>query len=147
MAQLTKKKILIYLLVLGIGATAVAFYLYNKGPLDVRGSNGLAVKAVDLYHIFSTDSTVAGSMYIDKILAVQGIVKEVNQKDKQQQVILLKTSDDGAAVNCTMESPIANVSPSDKLIIKGICSGIGQGDTELGIPGDVYLTRCYSEKK
>lgn len=130
-----------------MGTIVFGLYLYNKGPLDIRSSKGLAVKAVDLYSIFYTDSVVAGKMYIDKVLRVEGTIKEVSQNASQQQVILFKTGIAEAAINCTMEMPIQNIHLSDKLVIKGICSGIGQGDADLGIVGDVYLTRCYSTIK
>ncbi len=138
------KILLISLLLVSTAGILTAFYLYNKGPQDVENSRGLAVKAFDLYSVYKTDTIVANDIYTGKILEVSGILKEISQNQQQQQVLLLKTSTEGASVNCTMESPVQNIKASDHLIIKGICSGIGQGDIDLGIPADVYLTRCYS---
>jgi len=56
--------------------------------------------------------------------------------------ILLKTGTEDASVNCTMEEDAKNITANSQVSIKGICSGIGQGDEELGIRADVYLTRC-----
>ena len=133
---------LVLLLAVGV---SLAFYMYRMGPPDVKNSRGIAIKAIDLYSQFDTDTIEAGKMYTDKILEVSGTLKNISLNLQQQQVILLKTTNTNASINCTMELPIPNLKPSDKIIIKGICCGEGQADIDMGIPADVYLTRCYSQ--
>lgn len=115
--------------------------------MDVKNSKGISVNANDLYSIFSSDSLKANKKYTSRILVVRGLVSEVSLNSKQQKIILVKTSTPGAYINCTLEETVENIKPSDKVSIKGICSGIGQGDTDLGIMGDVYLTRCFVSNK
>ena len=55
---------------------------------------------------------------------------------------MLKTAADGAFINCTMEGKIENINAGNKIVIKGICTGYNF-DADMGIPGDVILTRCY----
>ena len=145
MKKKTTKTIFLSLVLLLVVGLSLAFYMYRKGPIDVETSRGIAIKAIDLYSQFDTDTIVAGKMYTDKILEVSGTLKDFSVNLQQQQVILLKTTNTNASINCTMELPIPNLKASDKIIIKGICSGMGQADIDLGIPADVYLTRCYSQ--
>lgn len=128
------------------GITAVSYYLYNKGPLNVQDSNAIRVKAIDLYNKYIMDSSGARKKYTNNIVEVDGEITGISLNIKQQQVFLLKTATSGAAVNCTLESPVEKPETFNIIKLKGICSGLGQGDPDLGIMGDVYLSRCYLVK-
>ncbi len=143
MALKTKKIIISSVLLFAVAAAAVAFYMYNKGPVDVKHSKGISVNAPELYNFFSIDSVMAAKRYSGKILRVTGEVSEVSSNAQGQKIVLLKTASPLANINCTLEEAVENIKPSDKLSIKGICSGIGEGDADLGIQGDVYLARAY----
>lgn len=132
---------LVILLVIAAIA-AVGYYMYNKGPVDVQDSHAQKINAVELYEVFVKDSISANKNYTGKILDVSGEVNEITIS-QQKQIVTLKTNVDGAYINCTMEKNAQGIRVHDKINIKGICSGIGEGDADLGIPGDVYLTRCY----
>ncbi len=116
---------------------------YQLGPLDVKNANGKKMAAADLYEHFSKDSLSSKIAYLQKILEVRGTVSQVSQNQQNEVVVLLKTSQSAAAINCTLEEPIKNIKEGDIIAIKGICSGMGESDRELGIWGDVYLIRCY----
>jgi hypothetical protein len=143
-----KLKKIILLGIIGIAAIggAIAYYLYNKGPVDVKSASGIKCTATSLYQVYSKDSLQAKKQYTDKILSVTGIVNQVSQNQQNQAVVLLKTDESGAYINCTMEGVAQSIKEKDAVIIKGICTGIGAGDADMGILGDVYLLRCYQEK-
>jgi hypothetical protein len=61
-------------------------------------------------------------------------------------VILVETDVAGAYINCTMEEKTTGIIIGDKITLKGICSGYISGDMDMGLPGDVFLTRCYVHK-
>jgi len=143
MKQKTKKIILISFTAILITCLAAGSYLYNKGPLNVKDSKGIPVIANELYALYSNDSAKANNRFTSKVLIVKGEISEISVNSKQQKIILIKTDIPGAYVNCTLEEPIENINASGMISIKGICSGIGQGDADLGIMGDVYLTRCF----
>jgi tRNA_anti-like len=139
--------ILIPIVLLIFSGISISLYLSNQGPLNVKNSPGIPETAIKLYRLYSGDSIMAKKYYTDKILEVSGEVSEVTLNMKQQKVVLLKTGISHGYVNCTLEEPEeVNIQPLDKINIKGICSGLGQGDPELGIIADVYLTRCFLEK-
>lgn len=136
-----KTGIIIVILVL-IGA-AGGYFFWNKPHKDVHAAEGIKVTAADLYQSFITDSTIANAKYIDKVVEVNGIVKSSSVNQQQQIVLSLQTKNDDAAINCTMEQKDVAVKDGTEVKLKGICTGIGEGDADLGIMGDVYLIRCY----
>lgn len=141
------KKIILFAVigVIVIGA-GIAYYLYNKGPLDVKNATGIKIASVSLYQSFSKDSVLAKKNYSDKIVEASGIVEKISQNQQNQAIIFLKTGENGAFVNCTMEGPAQGIKEKDSISLKGICTGMGMGDADLGILGDVYLVRCYLAK-
>jgi tRNA_anti-like len=147
MKKKAKKIILISFVALLLFGAAAGYYLYNKGPVDVKRSKAVTVHATELYSLFSSDSLKAKEKFTAKVLLVHGEVTEVSVNSKLQKIVLLKTGIDGAYVNCTLEEPDESIVFPGPISVKGICSGIGEGDADLGIPGDVYLTRCIVSTK
>jgi hypothetical protein len=149
MTQNTKKVLFISVLSLLVLSISAGIYLYNKGPVNIKTLKGIQVNADELYGLFSTDSVLAGKKYISRVLLVSGQVSDVSVNASQQKVILIKTGTDGAYINCTLEGTgtVNDIAVNKPIRIKGICSGFGLGDADLGIPGDVYLTRCILSDK
>ncbi|MES1224258.1 MAG: hypothetical protein ABUT20_52675 [Bacteroidota bacterium] len=140
------RNIFLIVLLLALTGAGIGYYLFNKGPVNVQGSNAINIIAGDLYQAYISDSSAAQKKYTDKILLVSGEVHDISSNLQKKKIILLKGNTDGAYINCTMEENIENIHVTDKVNIQGICSGIGEGDADLGIKGDVYLTRCYLVK-
>ena len=148
MTRRTKKTIILSILGLTAIGVSIGLYFFYKGPVCVKCTSGKKVSATALYQVLSTDSVLANKEYIsqtanDKILEVSGVVSKVSQNQQNQAIIKLKTNEADAYVNCTMEGWAEKTKEGDSLIIKGICTGIG---SDLGIRGDVYLTKCYITK-
>lgn len=143
---MNKKTMLLSMLVLALLGVGIGYYFYNKGPINVKDSSAVKINAGALYQAYRTDSAAAQKEYTAKILLVSGEVYDVSTNQQQKKIILLKGNADGAYINCTMEETLENIHANDKVSIQGICSGIGEGDVDLGIKGDVYLTRCYLAK-
>ena len=142
-----RKKIILFLVsgMVAIGA-AFAFYLYNKGPLDVKNTKGIQINANDLYQTYFKDSLLAVKKYSNKIVETTGVVAQVTLNQQNQRVLLLITKETGAFINCTMEDSTAVIKEDENVKIKGICTGIDMGDVAMEILGDVYLSRCYLVK-
>ncbi len=135
------KKLLPVIGLLAVGGILAGLYVYNKGPVDVKGAEAASVSAETLYTAFSTDSSTAQKVYSGKILEVSGEATNISVNQKCENVVQLKTNVAGAFINCTVEK--GTTPPLNSHVkIKGICSGIGQGEEDLGIKADVYLTRC-----
>lgn len=119
------------------------YLLWNKPHRDVKDANGIETNAIDLYNIFISDSEKANITYLNKVVKVSGIITGIFFNQKYQKIILLKTLVHDASVNCTMEGNIKNYKTGDTIRLKGICSGYISGDADMGLPGDVFLIRCY----
>ena len=127
----------------------VAYYQYNKGEVNIQNAEGIKVNAATLYEAFAKDSLKAKNIYAEKILNVEGEVSAISKNQSNLNIVQLKTATDGAYINCTAETPndINNLKSGDKVNIKGVCKGIGEGDVDMGILGDVYLIRCHTTNK
>jgi len=138
-----RRNILFIFIGVALCAFVIGFGIWNKPHSDVKDADAVETNAISLYNSFTSDSAKAKSVFLDKIIKVSGVVEKVLVNQQQQQIILLKTSVSGASVNCTMEQNRNKIKQGDKVVLKGICSGYINGDTEMGIPGDVFLIRCY----
>ncbi|MBL0199002.1 MAG: hypothetical protein IPP81_02205 [Chitinophagaceae bacterium] len=137
-----KKNIIIIFLAVIIIAGAIGFYFYNKGPVNVKNAAAIKTEAAALYQSFLKDSAAAKKTYLNNVLEVSGLVMKVSKNQENQVIVMLQTNESGAYVNCTMEE-VAGLAENKQVTLKGICTGMGMGDADLGIMGDVYLVRCY----
>ncbi len=137
-----RNTILIFVALVVIALIA-GYTLWNKPHMDIRETQAIETNAVNLYKIFITDSTEAKTTYVNKVLNVFGIVKSVSVNQEYQQIILLKTSEPDASVNCTMEGNAVGIRVGDQVLLKGLCVGYSGGEADMGLPGDVFLVRCY----
>jgi len=138
-----KKALLVIVLLMAITGGSIGYYLWNKGARDVKNATGIIVTSTELYKTFTTDSSAASKKYTGKIVSVTGQVLSVTPNQQHQTVVLLKTMDEGAYINCTFEGPLMTAKAGETITVKGICDGYNAGDPEMGLPGDVVITRCY----
>lgn len=125
---------------------AAGFYLYNKPQQNVANATGIKTDAITLYKVFITDTITANKKFIQQVIEVSGTINSISKNQQNQTVALIKTGTEGAYINCTLEQNSNNLQQGQFISLKGICNGIGQGDNDLGIKGDVYLVRCYVAK-
>lgn len=141
-----KKYIIFSILAFVIIGGAIGFYMFNKGPVNVKNAAATKVDAVTLYQAFIKDSVTARQNYANKILEVSGMVGRVSKNQQNQVIVMLQTNEGGAFINCTMEEESVSPEENKPAVLKGICTGMGMSDPDLGILGDVYLIRCYITK-
>ncbi|MFM2359195.1 MAG: hypothetical protein RLY16_1188 [Bacteroidota bacterium] len=142
------KKIILTVLffIIAIGLS-VAYFLYNKKHQDILDSESTKVNAKDLYQKYQSDTAGARQIYTDHILSVAGDVEKISFNQQHQQIVLIKTGVDGGYINCTLEGAMDSTKNAKTIHIKGICNGYIGGDLDMGLPGDVVLTRCYIDEK
>lgn len=122
---------------------SAGYYFYNKGPINIKNASAERVDAQALYNAFITDSSAAQKKYSGKILIVSGRVSQSSLNQEGKPIILLKTAAGGGFINCTLEEKFSGSIKEDQSIqLKGICSGLGEADADLGIQPDLYLERC-----
>lgn len=148
MASKTKKTVLFSILGILLTAAAIGYIMYNKKHFSVESTTPVAeISAVELHKTFSSDTTLANTKFIgdevnQKVIQVTGEVSEIKKDQQGSTIILLKTGTDAAYINCTLELKPDSITIGKSITIKGICTGYNY-DAEMGIPGDVILTRCF----
>jgi hypothetical protein len=143
MTSSRKKNIILLIAVLLIAGASTGYYFYNKGPVNIKNATAKKTTATVLYSAFLSDSAAAQKNYSGKILSVTGIVSSVNNNQQGLPVILLETGNGSGFINCTLEEKSAvSIKEKQPITIKGICSGLGLADEELGLQPDLYLERC-----
>lgn len=138
-----KKNVVIFFLAVIAIAGFIGFYFYNKGPVNIKNAEAMKTEASALYQSFLKDLAAAKKTYLNNVLEVSGLVMKISKNQENQVIVMLQTNEAGAYVNCTMEEEVAGLVENKQAVLKGICTGMGIGDADLGIMGDVYLVRCY----
>lgn len=131
------------LIVIFVAAVIIGYHEWNKPHKDIKNAEAVEANAVALYNVLAHDSANAKIKFINKVVAVSGRVKQLSENQKNQQIVLLRTNIYDGSVNCTMEENIPNIKVGDTILIRGICIGYSGGDSSIGMPGDVFLIRCY----
>ncbi|MFT3979477.1 MAG: hypothetical protein QM687_03335 [Ferruginibacter sp.] len=139
----TRRKTVLLIIIIAIAcAAATGFYFYNKPPVNIKTAAAPTVESQALYEAFSKDAVMAPKEYAGHVLLVKGVVADVSQNSQGNTVVLLQAGMNDGHINCTFEKNISGLQAGAPISIKGFCSGMGETDTMLGIPADVYLERC-----
>lgn len=148
-----RKKIIYYIVIpLGILVAAGALYLYKEYNRKHKDTASLkpdySLQATQLVKDFETAEKEANKKYIDKVIRVEGLVKQLEKDDKGFYSIILGDSASMSSVRCSVDSlhgkEAAFVKAGSMIGIKGICSGFN-ADEMLG--SDVLLVRCALDQE
>lgn len=133
------KPIRITLIVLGsiiLIAGAYAFYQWNKPHRQI--SSELAVhtlSAVDFFKQYNADENKSNKIYLDKVVAIKGTIKEISQNQDKNSVLILETGDEMIGIHCTMDAQaneeIKKLKNEQEIVIKGMCTGMTLTDIVL----------------
>lgn len=148
-----RKKIIRYivlpLLVIGAVAAIYIYKEYNRKHKDTaKVKADYSVHAADLLTEFAANEKASGEKYMDKVLRVEGLVKDIIKDEKGFYTISLGDTASMSSVRCSIDSAhtseAGNLQKGTKLAIKGICTGY-TADELLG--ADVVLVRCVVDSK
>ena len=149
-----RKKVIGYILLAVLLLSAVfAAYIYkeyNRTHEDTAAIRpDYSLTAVSLLKEFEMDEPASNKKYWDKVILVDGMVKNLAKDDRGRYSIILGDTASMSSVRCSMDSihnnEVATVKKGNRLAMKGICTGFN-ADEMLG--SDVILVRCavYSKK-
>ena len=124
----------------------VAIYIYkeyNRTHKDTaKMKPDFTVTATQLIGEFESDEQISGKKYWDKVIRVEGLVKELNRDDRGFYSIILGDTASMSSVRCSVDSShsaeAAPLKTGMRVAVKGICSGFNK-DELLG--SDVILVR------
>ena len=125
----TWKKILIGFSLIAFLGAAAGYYFYNKKPADVRRLQpDLSVTANSLILAFNSDEAAANLKYLDKVIAVKGIIADIKiDSSTGQASVILDSGDPLSAVTCSFYNDeigaVQKLSKGTEVVIKGKCTG------------------------
>ena len=127
-----KLKILLILVALiVIGFFSARYYAYHGGQRDVKSEEAaFTLKSKDIIAEFTTNVDAANKKYLEKPVAISGVLTSVNGKE----VILDQT------VNCNFATPDASIKKDQTVTIKGRVVGYD------GLLGELKLDQCSITK-
>lgn len=109
-------------------------YVINKPHEKVEDAKGITITAMALAKEYSTNEKRSDSIYLNKAIEVSGVISEIDKNQDGGLMVVLKTDDPSAGVQCALRDTGATVTKDQNITIKGFCSG-------NGITG-VSLTDC-----
>jgi hypothetical protein len=125
--MMNRGKIIIVILIFAILGAFVGYKIYNKPHIDVAEKLAdISISANEILSEFAADETTANTKFLDKIVAVKGVILET-RIEKEKGIITLKTNDDFGSILCHLSAK--STKKMDKLkvgkivIVKGICTG------------------------
>ena len=137
MKLLSKKGMLFIFLIIAIIGAFIVYKMANKSHLDISSSAPkITIEATKLIDEFLIDETTANTNYLDKLIAVKGIISSIKIEEKKG-IISLQTEDDFGSVLCHLSieatQNLSELEIGQNIQVKGICTGFLM---------DVILVRC-----
>ncbi len=143
-----KKKILIGLAIIVLTVAIYGYQEYSRRNIDLAYADAdYKSQAKSLIKEFEENEKVANEKFLDKIIAVTGVLKEIIKDDKGYYTVVLGDVNGLSSIRCSMDSDhqhdIALLNEGNNITLKGICTGFN-ADELLG--SDVILNRCVIQK-
>lgn len=132
-----KKKIMLAAGLIFLLAGFAGYKIWNKPHQDIAAAESfMTISAIDLLKAFQDDETEANARFLNKVLTINGVIRQVKM-NKDLPTLDLNTSDDLASVICNFD-PFAEHTTLDFMVgqqirVKGKCSGM---------LNDVIIDRC-----
>lgn len=132
------KYIIIAIIFLAIIGGAYAYREFHRGHKDLSAvKSDLEISAGDLVGAFAKDENMANKAYLDKTIAVKGIIKSIDKDDQGLYTVLLGTDVEDKNVSCEMDikhnDEALKMTVGSEVVMKGVCTGTLM---------DVVLIRC-----
>lgn len=108
----------------------VGIYLYfgEKDTFNTHKSNPVVtVSAKNLISYLNEDKERYATLYVDKVIAIEGIIKEINYINNRHTILLRGDQEDLSLVICDMQTDQTQKTKSlkrgDTVLLKGVFKG------------------------
>ena len=145
----TKGRIIIAVLLVAAAAGVYAWKEFNRKNKDLTGVNAdHSVQAVAWINEFTNNDTAANTKYLGKVVAVEGMVKQIEKDEEGKYTVVLGDTAEMSSVRCSMDSTHATDATSlrkgESVKVKGIYIDFNKDD--MGLGSDVKMNRCVISK-
>lgn len=132
------KNLLKYGLLVALIGAAIGVYLWNKPHENMdKAKTDVHLAANELFAAFSENEGAANSAYLDKVIAVKGVVREASKSADGLVKVTLESGDEMFGVICQLdelsEHQRTDFEVGETVTFKGKCTGMLM---------DVVLVRC-----
>lgn len=132
------KKYLFSFGLIGLVGIGFGIYMYNKPHKDIKKITAdFKIEANQLLAEFEENESAANTKYLDKLIEVKGIVREVSSNDEGNISVILESENPLSGVICQLDNLATHENksfePGEKVAFKGLCTGMLM---------DVVLVRC-----
>ena len=122
------KRIILSVIIIGIFA-AIAYNMWNKPHRDIAAAKeDYILSATDFCKEYSANEEASNAKYLEKVIAVEGVVLEIQLENVDEPTVALSTADDGITVRCGFKkellADVKKLKAGDKIKIKGKCDGM-----------------------
>ena len=137
------------LIVALIGGAWFGYGEYSRKVKDLADVDAqLTMSSGELITGFEKDEATANTQFLDKIIAVNGNVKQIEKNDRGNFTVVLGSAGSMSSVRCSMDSVhvknMAGVKQGSFVTVKGACTGFNSDEL---VGADVILNRCVIEEK
>jgi hypothetical protein len=119
------KKILIPVIIIGIIAVGIGYYMYNKPVASLENKKAdVSVTANQIISEYEADEKAANEKYLGKVVEVSGTVSTITDEGGKVKV-QLQTDNPMALVICELEDgkDAGQIQAGQQAKVKGLCSG------------------------
>nr|WP_299343236.1 hypothetical protein [Allomuricauda sp.] len=123
-----KKYLLLLFLIMTVGTLGLLWLEFHRAPetMKVTTETEIKVHAEDLLASFLVDEASANEKYVEKVVEVEGVVKEITFFNNRY-TVLLQGEGEYVCIMCDMEdgqqSQVERLSAGDSVVLKGVCKG------------------------
>ena len=119
------RRIIMFLLLLGMVAAGIGFYKYNQPVASLENKKpDVEVTASKLISEYEADEKTANGIYLGKVVQVSGKVAAIGNEEGKTKV-QLETENPISMIICELEdgADAGTTKVGDEVKIKGLCSG------------------------
>jgi hypothetical protein len=146
-----KKRTLIILTLILVTLAAAGWYAYSEFTRKVKDLStvkaDIHLNADELIAAFENNEQEANQRYLDKVIAVRGMIRGVEKSEEGNYTVILGEKQTLSAVRCSMDAAHADdlhdLPEGTLVIVKGACTGF-KADELLG--SDVILNRAVIQR-
>lgn len=112
------------------------YYQYSRGHKSIdKIKADYSYTAEQFLEIYKRDEQKADELYLEKVIEINGVVKELNAEDGVVAIVSLATGSLFESIQCELATPLGNnnIKLGEHVKIKGYCTGKLM---------DIVLNRC-----
>ena len=107
------------------------------------------VQAAELIKEFVNNDSVANQKYTGKVVAVEGIIEDIQKDEQGYYTIVLGEPSEMSSVRCSIDTShnrdVTSLQKGNRVTVKGSFTGYKADDTGL-LGSDVEMNRCVVQK-